>query len=293
VLRKPKVALVAGGATSFTSVGWIWHLLDQKVGLPLALLDIAQLGEIDLAVYNVLVLPDGSSFAGVLGRSTIEKIRRWIQSGGTLIAMNSAAMFCADSTVALSSVRPRRQVLAKLGEYEQSALEEIASDSPDISKLYIWSYPEKADTALRKDAKPSPKPEDLERADELARVFSPSGAILRVQLDKDEWLTFGLGDRVPAMMTSPTALVAKYPPVRTVGRFASASALRVSGLLWPEARLRLANTPYCTQERAGMGQVILFAGQPNFRAFFRGTERLLSNAILFGPGLGTSWTPDW
>jgi len=42
-----------------------------------------------------------------------------------------------------------------------------------------------------------------------------------------------------------------------------------------------------------MGQVILFAGQPNFRAYFRGTERLLSNAILFGPGLGTSWTPEW
>ena len=42
-----------------------------------------------------------------------------------------------------------------------------------------------------------------------------------------------------------------------------------------------------------MGQVILFAGQPNFRAYFRGTERLLANAILFGPGLGTSWTPEW
>lgn len=293
LLRKPKAALVAGGTTSFTSMGWIWHLLDQKIGLPLALLDIAQLGSIDLSIYNVLILPDGGSFASVMGRPTIEKIRRWVQGGGTLIAMNSSAMFCADSTTGLSSVRPRSQVLAKLTEYEQSAMQEIASESPDIAKLHIWSYPEKPDTASRKDTKPGLKPEELERADELARVFAPSGAMLRVELDKDEWLTFGMGERVPVMMTSPTALVAKYPPVRTVGRFAPAPSLRISGLLWPEARLRLAGTPYCTQESMGMGEVILFAGQPNFRAYFRGAERLLSNAILFGPGLGTSWTPEW
>ena len=144
-----------------------------------------------------------------------------------------------------------------------------------------------------KEVKPTMKPEELERADELARVFAPSGAILRVELDTDEWLTFGMGDKIPAMMTSSAAFVAKYPSVRTVGRFAPAHTLRISGLLWPEARLRLANTPYCTQESMGMGQVILFAGQPNFRAYFRGTERLLANAILFGPGLGTSWTPEW
>ena len=293
VLRKPKAALVAGGTTSSTSVGWIWHLLDQKIGLPLALLDIAQLGSINLSIYNVLILPDGYAFANVLGRPTIEKIRRWVQGGGTLIAMNSSAMFCADSTTALSAARPRSQVLAKLNEYEQSAMQEVASESPDISKLHIWSYPEKPDTASRKDAKPAPKPEELERADELARVFAPSGAILRVDLDRDEWLTFGMGEKLPVMMTSSAALVARYPSVRTVGRFAPAPLLRISGLLWPEARLRLAGTPYCTQESMGRGQVILFASQPDFRAYFRGAERLLSNAILFGPGLGTSWTPEW
>ncbi len=293
VLRKPKAALVAGGNTSFTSMGWIWHMVDQKIGLPLTLLDIAQLGSIDLSIYNVLILPDGYSFSSVMGKPTIEKIRRWVQGGGTLIAMNSSAMFCADSTTGLSSVRQRSQMLPKLGEYEQYATDEIKNDSPDIRKLNIWSYPEKPDTASRKESKSAMKPEELERADELARVFAPSGAILRVELDTDEWLTFGMGDKIPAMMTSSAAFVAKYPSVRTVGRFAPAHTLRISGLLWPEARLRLANTPYCTQESMGMGQVILFAGQPNFRAYFRGTERLLANAILFGPGLGTSWTPEW
>jgi hypothetical protein len=278
---------------NFSSVGWIWHLLDQKIGLPVSLLDIAQLGYVDLSIYNVLVLPDGYSLANVIGRPTVERLRQWIRNGGTLIAIDNAAAFCADSTIALSSVRPRSQVLPKLAEYEQAALDAIANETPDVRKLHIWSYPERPDTAARKDARPPLKPEELEKADELARVFSPSGTILRVELDTEEWLTFGLGNKIPAIMTSSTALVSKYPPVRTIGRFAAAPALRLSGLLWPEARLRLANTPYCTLERSGMGQVILFADQPNFRAFFRGTERLLSNAILFGPGLGTSWTPDW
>ena len=293
VLRKPKAALVAGGNTAFASMGAVWHLLDQKIGLPLALLDIAQLGMVDLSIYNVLVLPDGYSFPSVIGRPVIEKIRRWVQEGGTLIAMGGSAMFCADSSTGLTSVRQRSQVLAKLSEYEQSAMDEIASESPSLDKLHIWSYPEKSDTAGRIPPKPSLKPEELDRADELARLFAPHGAILRVDCDRDEWLTFGLGKSVPAMMTSPTAFVSKYPPVRTVGRFAPSPSLRISGLLWPEARLRLANTPYCTREQSGMGQVILFAGQPDFRAYFRGTERLLTNAILFGPGLGTTWTPEW
>lgn len=296
VLRKPQIALVAGGSTSFTAVGWTWHLLDQKIGLPVSLVDIATLGQIDLSVYNTLVLSPGSGYTGVIGKPTVAKIRNWIESGGTLIAMGNAAAFCADSTVGLSSARPREQVLAKLQEFQQSATEEIAAEKPDISKLKIWEYGE-TDTA--KDAKSAttqggePKLEELRKIDEMARLLSPHGAILRVNLDQEEWLTFGLDDRVPVMVTTSAVLLAKHPPVRTVARFASPRDVRISGLLWPEARLRLANTSYCARETVGQGQVILFADQPNFRSFFRGAERLLSNALLYGPGLGTSWTPEW
>ncbi|MFT4993741.1 MAG: hypothetical protein ACI965_000762, partial [Paraglaciecola sp.] len=63
--------------------------------------------------------------------------------------------------------------------------------------------------------------------------------------------------------------------------------VRMSGLLWPEAALRIANSAYLTQEKAGNGQIILFSGQPNFRGAARGTNRLLLNAIVYGAGLGT------
>jgi hypothetical protein len=291
-LRRPRVALVAGGMTSSTSVGWIWHLLDQRIGMPVSLVDIAQLGGVDLNIYNVLVLPDGGGFASSLGRGARERIRAWVSAGGTLIAIGASASFCADSASGLSAVRTPDQVLTRIAEYTGAALEEIAAEKPDMTGLPLWEFPEGDSTTIRKELKPVPY-EEARKADEMGRLFAPHGAILRVDLDTDHWLTAGMGDRVPVMVTGRTTLLAKYPEVRTVGRFAAPSRLRVSGLLWPEARVRMARTSFVTQEQLGSGQMILFAAQPNFRAFFRGSERLLINALLFGPGLGTRWTPEW
>ena len=38
---------------------------------------------------------------------------------------------------------------------------------------------------------------------------------------------------------------------------------------------------------------ILFAGTPNTRGHWYGAERLLLNALLLGPGLGTATTAPW
>lgn len=62
--------------------------------------------------------------------------------------------------------------------------------------------------------------------------------------------------------------------------------VRISGLLWPEAAQRIANSAYLTREKMQNGQIILFAGQPNYRGSTRGTNRLLLNAVVYGPGLG-------
>jgi len=294
LLRQPRVAIVAAGPTSFTSMGALWHLLDQKLGVPSSLIDITRLGRTDLSVYSVLLLADSwGSYSGVIGEGAIDHIKKWVRSGGTLIAMEGAAAFCADTTVGLSSVRVRRQVLDELADYEEAAEREIAAEKPDMSDVHVWDYPAQKDTAGASEPKAKRSTEEIEKTDELARVFSPHGAILRVNLDQEHWLTAGVGERVPALLYSTYALLARFPAVRTVGRFADREDIRVSGLLWPEARERLARTAYCTREGMGQGQVILFAGQPNFRAYFRGAERLLSNAILFGPGMGTRWTPDW
>jgi precorrin-6B methylase 1 len=62
----------------------------------------------------------------------------------------------------------------------------------------------------------------------------------------------------------------------------------MSGLVWPEAAQRIANSAYLTRERVGRGQVILFSGEPNFRGAALGTNRLWLNAVVYGAGLGAS-----
>ena len=80
------------------------------------------------------------------------------------------------------------------------------------------------------------------------------------------------------------------PSVNTTARFSvDPNELRLSGLLWPEARTRWAGTAYATHERSGNGQLILFGGNPNMRAYFYGTRQLLLNAVLYGPGMGSSF----
>jgi hypothetical protein len=64
--------------------------------------------------------------------------------------------------------------------------------------------------------------------------------------------------------------------------------LRMSGLLWPEASHRLANSACLTRESFGRGQIILFAAPPSFRATARGTMRLFLNAVVYGPGFGAA-----
>ena len=64
-------------------------------------------------------------------------------------------------------------------------------------------------------------------------------------------------------------------------------SVRMSGLVWPEASQRIANSAYLTREKIGKGQIILFSGEPNFRGSARGTNRLWLNAVVYGSGLGT------
>jgi hypothetical protein len=140
--------------------------------------------------------------------------------------------------------------------------------------------------------KTKPDKATLVRADGRLRSFSPRGAHLRIELDPELWLSWGLPDEMPVLANARDTLVAA-PPVQVPARFAKIDRLHLGGLLWPEAAGRLAETAYVTREAVGRGQVVLFLNDPEFRAWTVGTRRLLTNAILYGPGLGSSWSTPW
>ena len=103
---------------------------------------------------------------------------------------------------------------------------------------------------------------------------------------------FGLGEKMPVLFWGDNAYMSKHP-VKTPVRLAGEEELRLSGLLWPEARLRIADTAYATVESVGRGQIILFATDPTLRMWMAGAQRLFLNAVLLGPGLGASQPVPW
>ncbi len=324
-LEPARVALLAGNPVSFTSYGSLWHLFDQELQMRVSCLDVTAVEDMDLSKYNVVVMPDafgsGAAYARALGPAGIDNLRTWVKAGGTLVAIGAGAACASDSAQGLSAVRQRRDVLAQYAPAlaqlplpESPRLEAVgdaarapaAADMPLLGPgarrfvqqvrppgvRYALAPEKKAAKAKEEAKKPEVKREDLARADARLRRFRARGALVRADVDTDDWLTSGVAAKLPVLLASDLALIAREP-IRVAARYAEIDSLHLSGLLWPETASRVARTAVVTRESQGKGQVILFAIDPTVRRATRGTERLLLNAVLLGPGLGVSHPSPW
>jgi hypothetical protein len=305
LLTEPRAAIASQWPISSGSFGSVWFLLDNQVRLKCSIINIQNLGEIDLRTYNVLVLPDSYGSGEVLGKAAVRKIKQWVENGGTLIAIGGSAAFAADANNNLSSARLGEDVLDKLPEYQEALLHEKEGLNIKIDSNSIWgkasesaaggvaAEPNKT-IAKDKDADKAAGQgiDKLKRDDEWKKLFSPTGVFLSATSDTENWLSFGLDEKLPVFFEGSDVFMEKQP-VRCAVRFAGQKNLRLSGLLWPEARERIADTAYATTESVGRGQIILFASDPTYRTWLSAQQRLFLNACLLGPGLGTSPPKPW
>jgi hypothetical protein len=293
LLQQPRIALLAGPEMWTGGFGALWHLLDERLRARVTIL-YPYIQHADIDKYNVLVLPssDPGSYHRAVGKQGISKLTSWVERGGTLIGIGGGAAFLADTATGLSAARLREHVLLELDRYAAAVVREAVAGAPVIDSVAVWEG-----KAVPSDTTRSPKPATADEKgaaeqDERVRTFMPRGAILRVGLDEEDWLAFGSDPAVAAHVFTSNAFLAKRP-VRVPARFAAAGELRVSGLLWPEARARWAESAYVMRETRGGGQVILFADDPVFRGMYAGTTRLLLNALFLGPGWGTARKAEW
>jgi hypothetical protein len=238
ILEKPKVALLTGegdsgyGAGPYNA-GEVWHLLNERMKMPVSLIDISDVGEIDLSRYNTMVLAGGT-----YGSLPAEDVKEWVRDGGTLIGIQSGSEW------------PIENELVDLNERDLD-VDSLVQNTPYA---------------------------DLPRAYGAQGI---GGSIFQVNLDPTHPIAYGYDDTVPVFHSGTYFYDPSDEPGASVGTYAEEEP-RLSGYISEERLDQLRGAAAIEAHEVGSGQVILFMHNPNFRAFWHGTNGLFLNAVLFG-----------
>jgi hypothetical protein len=246
-VRAPKIALLGGPGTGSTSYGMLWHTLDIDTPIPHTTLSLDAFGSADLQKYNVIVLPDGN-YTDRIRKREIEKLKTWLNAGGTLVAIKGASAFLRHKDVAISKVKPWEA--AKDGDAKSS--EETEESQQD------------------------------EMQDQRYHDFRVPGSAFKTTMNDRSFLTYGV-PRAPAVLIEGSS--AHLPVSHRVDNIVTIAQEEplVSGVAWPESIERVAGSAYLIAEPVGRGSIITFADEPHFRLFWRGTLPLFLNAVLYSP----------
>ena len=305
LLERPQIAILSHEGFNSYDVGASLWSIDHHLGIRHSQINKSIINYADLDRYNTIVIPSGSS----LSETNINTLSNWVENGGTLVAHNRSTRSLA-SDKGIGNVKLIQHTFANSQDFNIDLQREIYSLNDEIDYEKTLSNKVDSDISYPWESEGNTlSKEDLESRDKWQSLFMPSGSIVSARTDQKHWLTFGstklipvlYGDS-PVLMTGRNAQAAvrigeiidsidnndvnkinwsTIPPGKDIN-------VRMSGLVWPEAAQRIANSAYLTRERFGEGQIILFSGEPNFRGSSLGTNRLWLNAIVYGAGLGTS-----
>ncbi len=89
VLRRPRLALLAGRSIEASGAGELWYLLDHRLGIPVTLIDVSDADTAQWQYYTVVILPPGDY--SQLSDNARNRLRQWVEQGGTLISLATAA----------------------------------------------------------------------------------------------------------------------------------------------------------------------------------------------------------
>ena len=254
-LKAPRPVLLVGEGVSSYEAGEMWHFLDARAGIELPLIDVSRFPRLDLDRHTHLILVDGAQRA--LRDGDWERVRRWVEDGGALIATRGAALRAGSRVLGRDAVRPAESGAPRVQEAPPAAPEAAA----DVESA----------------GGPRARYGDIERERSRRRV---SGAIFEALLDTTHPLAFGFdGERLPVFRRGTDVLAPDPDPRTDLARYAAAPLL--SGYASAENVARIAGTPAVNARRLGRGLVVRLIDDPVFRGYWRGTERLVLNALLF------------
>lgn len=258
VLSLPRVAMVTGPGTSAYDTGEIWHFLDQRVDMPITMIDSYRLASTELSGYTHLILTNPIR---TLPKRGLEALKSYVRNGGVLWAQGASTVdWLADE--GLTSVVWRKTEAQRDQDKLKLALAANTVDSEVVAAL----LPERRPFASAED----------DAAFELV-----SGVILEGSVDITHPLGYGFQDsQLPVFRPN-----AKFME-RSTNAYSSpivyTKAPLLSGYMSEANRALVGGSAGLTVDALGEGAIILSLDVSTFRAFWWGTQRLLANAVFFG-----------
>ena len=254
-VEKPEVLLATGRGVSSNDAGEYWYLLDHEMNIPVSMIDVSEMPRASLERYTHIILPGGQY--GSLDENFRERLDGWVRAGGVLIASESASRWVAEHDLSSAVLLGEED---EESEANESGGGEAGADENDETD---------ADVAY----------EDINTWDAEVRI---SGALFETRADVTHPLVFGLRDSMLAVTKIGTdAFAPSDNPFALPVRYAEDDPI-LAGYTSEENREMLEGAGMMHAERRGSGSVILFADNPVFRAYMKGTSRLVTNAIFFG-----------
>ncbi len=190
----------------------------------------------------------------------------------------------------LSSLAEYNVVLLPSGNYKKSlSKEELESFEKWIREggtvISISSSTEWLRTSKISKIKVLNDTPDPENEDKKIKPDRTPGAILKVNLNSSSFLSYGCPPSVAVIVNSNKIYLPFEDRFKNIGVYESSDNMRLSGFIWPETEEYLKGKGYLFHEKLGDGKIIMFTEDPNFRAMFKGLNKLFLNAVLLGPSL--------
>ncbi len=236
-LNSAKIAVIGGDGVSSYEVGEVWHLLDQRMNIPMSLVAIDQLNSANLSQYNTIIMVNGN-----YNSLKVDRLNTWVKAGGLIIATKSAGKWLSKNKISTVS---------------------YVKNEPDSTQQ---------------------RPYELMDRYRGAQVIG--GSIFETKADLSNPLFYGYSSTAIPVFRNSTIMMERSKNAYANPLMYTANPL-MSGYVSSKNIKKLTNTAAVQVDKSGRGTVITFTDNPNFRAFWYGTNRMFLNAIFFGREIRT------
>ena len=97
-----KVALLIGEGINSYEAGEVWHLLDTRIGMPLTKIKLNQFSDMSIDKYTTIIMVS-SDYENLI-KKDINKVKKWIARGNTLITIGTASSWAISNNLVDESI---------------------------------------------------------------------------------------------------------------------------------------------------------------------------------------------